>query len=117
MQGWESEWGGWVGGIPSIFSKKSIPYSRFARSDETDLKDFPERLHSKVLILAILRFPKINICQNQLGIPCIFEVFLQSQSQKHGFLRVGGISNNPKNHEHLSLGYFYPSTWDLTSAR
>ena len=45
----------------------------------------------------------------------MFEVILQSQNQKQGFLRVGDISNNPKNHESLGLGNFNPSKLDLTS--
>ena len=58
MQGWKSEWGGRVGGIPSIelknlrfpfhvFCKILIAYSRFSRSDKTDLKDFGARDFSK----------------------------------------------------------------------
>ena len=33
-----------------------------------------------------------------------FKTILQSQSETSGFLKVGHISNNPKDHEHLGFG-------------
>ena len=61
-------------------------------------------------------FPKLRCVEDDLGFLVFVEVFLQSQSQTQGFLRVGAISNNPTNHENRGVGDFSLSKVVLTSA-
>ena len=103
----------WLGFVRAV--KILIPYSRFPTSDETDRKI------CSASVFPILHFLRCwasenNIFQKRPGM--FFELFwvvMQIQSENKGFLRVGGISSNPKNHEYPGLGT-NPAKLDLTSA-
>ena len=110
-----------MGGIPVIeMENPRCPFngkSKIFKNLEDGPQGFPARVFSQIVIFEIMHFPRIIFRKDfLLDFLVGFEILLQSQSEKQGFLMVGDESNNPENYGNIGSGGFYPSQLDLTSA-